>query len=583
MNDLRLIYLGTLILLGVLLFQAWMEEKSSTTPAASSAMPPAASVEGAAESTIENTGKNTGEENAGSTTIPTESASEALADDIPDLPVLPPENTQPSLKPLPEAAAEGITVTTDVFSLTIDPNGGNIIRLDLTAYPQSLQQRDQPFRLLDNRPGRIHVLQSGLRAAEGLAAPTHRDAYRAEAKEFQLDGEELRVPLFWEDAAQNIKVTKTFIFRRGSYQITIEHKVENLSERTWVGAVYQQLQRTAHKVNNEWFMHTYTGAVYYDSEEKKYKRFDFNRMEKETLNLVQLGGWLAMVQHYFVSALIIPQEEQAQLYSRARNDGFDRLYLLGALQTAQSIPAQSSSTFSSTVYLGPKIAEKLNAAAPRLGLSVDYGWITVIAQPLFWVLKLLHDLIHSWGLAIILLTILIKLAFAPLSHASYLSLGRMRQLQPRLEALKERYADDRARLGQAMMDLYRTEKVNPLGGCLPVLIQIPVFIGLYWMLLEAVELRLTPFLWMPDLSSRDPLFILPIVMGVSMFIQQKLNPAPLDPMQQKVFLFLPFIFTFFFAFFPAGLVLYWLVNNLLSIAQQWWVMRLLDAPSKKPA
>ncbi len=565
MNDLRLIYIGTLILLGVLLFQAWVEEKNPATPAASAETTPLVSPE-----------------TTGNATIAAEGLPPALADDIPDLPVLPPDHAQPALKPLPEATGEGITVTTDVFSLTIDPIGGSITRLDLTAYPQSLQQPDLPFRLLDDRPGRIHVLQSGLRAAEGLPAPTHRDAYRAEAKAFQLAGEELRVPLFWEDAEKQIKVTKTFIFRQGSYQVTIEHQVENLSERTWVGAVYQQLQRTAHKVNNEWFMHTYTGAVYYDSEDKKYKRFDFNRMEKETLNLVQLGGWLAMVQHYFVSALVVPEDQQAQLYSRVRNDGFDRLYLLGALQTAQSIPAQSRSTLSSAVYLGPKIAEKLNAAAPRLGLSVDYGWITVIAQPLFWVLKLFHDLINSWGLAIILLTILIKLAFAPLSHTSYVSLGRMRQLQPRLEALKERYADDRARLGQAMMDLYRTEKVNPLGGCLPVLIQIPVFIGLYWMLLEAVELRLTPFLWMPDLSSRDPLFILPIVMGVSMFIQQKLNPAPLDPMQQKVFLFLPFIFTFFFAFFPAGLVLYWLVNNILSIAQQWWVLRLLDTSSKKP-
>jgi YidC/Oxa1 family membrane protein insertase len=562
MNDLRLIYIGTLLLLGVLLFQAWIEEK---TPARDAQAPV--------------------ETLSPVKPVAQESAPALPPDDIPDLPILPPESLQPASESLPDALGtkQFIMVTTDVLGLHIDLQGGTISRLDLTAYPQSLKQSEIPFRLLDDRPGRIYVLQSGLRAAEGLKAPTHRDVYRAEGKEFRLEGEELRVPLTWEDAEQQLKVTKTFIFKRGSYEITVEHKVENQSGRPWIGALYQQLQRTGHKVDNEWFMHTYTGAVYYDTLEKKYRRFDFSRMEKEALNLVQLGGWLAMVQHYFVSALIVPETEQAQFYSRVRNDGFDRLYLVGTLQNARTVPAQSGYTFVSSVYVGPKIAEKLNAAAPRLALSIDYGWITVIAQPLFWVLKLFHDLIPSWGLAIILLTILIKLAFAPLSHASYLSLGRMRQLQPRLEALKERYAEDRARLGQAMMDLYRTEKVNPLGGCLPVLIQIPVFIGLYWMLLEAVELRLTPFLWMPDLSSRDPLFILPIVMGVSMFIQQKLNPAPLDPMQQKVFLFLPFIFTFFFAFFPAGLVLYWLINNILSIAQQWWVLRLLETPAKKPA
>jgi YidC/Oxa1 family membrane protein insertase len=283
------------------------------------------------------------------------------------------------------------------------------------------------------------------------------------------------------------------------------------------------------------------------------------------------GGWAAMLQHYFVGAWVPPKAESFTYYSRFLTEG--RRYVLGMYGPTVNVPANSEYVFELQLYAGPKIQDHLAALAPGLELTVDYGWLWFIAQPLFWLLSAIHGLIGNWGLAIILVTLVIKLAFFHLSATSYKSMANMRRLQPRLMSLKERYGDDRTKLNQAMMDMYKKEKINPLSGCLPILIQIPVFIALYWVLLESVELRQADFLWLADLSKPDPFFVLPLVMGVTMLLQQKLNPAPIDPMQQKIMMALPIVFTVFFAFFPSGLVLYWVVNNILSIAQQWVITR----------
>ncbi len=467
-----------------------------------------------------------------------------------------------------------IRVVTDVFVAEIDSMGGDLRRVELPAYPVSIEAKDQPFVLMsDNGDSDLFIAQSGLLAAGGATAPSHRDAFSYESTEYQLsEGEEtLVVPLLWRDE-NGVEVIKRYTFSRGSYSVAVDTEVRNGSTEEWRAHPYRQLQRGEPGQEASMFMYTYTGGVIY-SEEEKYEKVEFDDMRESDLKRNITGGWAAMIQHYFLGAWVPGAEDRNSYYSKSAEGG---RYILGMFSPEMRVAPGESATNGATLYVGPKIQDKLESLAPGLELTVDYGILTIIAKPLFWLLQLIHGVIGNWGWAIILLTVLIKAAFYKLSAASYKSMAQMRKLQPKLQALKERHGDDRQAMGEQMMKLYREEKINPLGGCLPILVQIPVFIALYWMLMESVELRQAPFmLWIQDLSIADPYFVLPIIMGATMLIQHKLNPTPMDPMQAKVMMVLPIVFTFFFLFFPAGLVLYWVVNNTLSIAQQYYITRVV--------
>lgn len=501
-----------------------------------------------------------------------------------DVPAAPPAGTSPEAPATPPARAAQATVTaaprvqvqTDVMRVEIDPAGGTIRRLALPGYPVSVDRPDQPFRLLDDEDGLLFVAQSGILSSG--PAPTHHAPFQAERTEYQLEdgADAVVVPLRWT-SPEGVTVTKVYTFRRDSFLIDLEFIVENLSASPWRGRPYGQLLHNRPPESSMLFAYTYTGGVLH-TEQTRYDKVDFDRMLKGPVTLDDKGGWAAIIQHYFGAAFIPEQTDSNHLYARALDP---TRFLVGVVEPEVVVEPGATGRLELQLYAGPKVQQRLAAAAPGLQLLVDYGYLTILAEPLFWLLQQIHRFVGNWGWSIVILTILIKLAFFHLSATSYRSMARMRNLQPRLLALKERYGDDKAKLNQAMMELYRTEKVNPLGGCLPIVVQIPVFIALYWVLLESVELRQAPFLlWIRDLSTNDPYFVLPILMGITMVIQQRLNPAPLDPIQQKVMMILPVVFTVFFLFFPAGLVLYWLVNNTLSILQQWVITRQLV---KEPA
>ncbi len=509
-----------------------------------------------------------------------ESASPRTLDAPSDVPATQ-KSSLSELAPLatPEAAiadaatSQRIHVTTDTLSVIIDGRGGDVREVDLLKYPISSSEPDKPFQLMKDTLPNLFVAQSGL--LSNAEAPDHYALFSAEKDQYTLaDGQkELRIPLVWQ-GVDGVKVTKTLIFSRGNHFIDIEQKVENGSTEAWSGRQYRQLQRSRPDgSNSSFFIHTYTGGVIY-SEAEKYEKIDFDDMAESNLSRGITGGWGAMIQHYFLAGFIPAQDENNNFYTKAPGD--DR-FVMGLVSPAKVIQPGQSDSFITRLYLGPKDQDVLTDLAPGLELTVDYGMLTVIAKPLFWVMSWFHALVNNWGWAILMVTLVIKLAFLPLSAASYRSMANMRKFAPKMQQLKERYGDDRQRMSQAMMELYKKEKINPLGGCLPMIVQIPVFIALYWVLLESVELRQAPFiLWIQDLSIKDPYYILPLLMGVSMFIQQRLNPAPPDPIQAKVMMALPIIFTLFFAFFPAGLVLYWLANSVLSVAQQWYITAKVD-------
>jgi YidC/Oxa1 family membrane protein insertase len=468
-----------------------------------------------------------------------------------------------------------ITVETDVITALIDSKGGVIRSLKLKRYPISLEQPDKGLELVHSDPDSVHIIQSGLRNRSNTA-PTHHSIYQAEKTEYVLqDGDdELIVPLFWSE--NGIQVVKTYRFKRGDYLIDVNHRVENNTDNDWQGSQYRQIQRSRPLTKSR-ILITYTGAVYYNDADK-FEKIDFDDMEERQLKLESPDGWIAMLQHYFLLAWIPPQEDTNLIYSIANTKQTPATYTIGMRSENLLVSPGNSAEFSSQLFVGPKLVNRLEEIAPGLELTVDYGVLTFLSKPLYWLLSFYHSYVGNWGLAIILLTLTIKAVFFKLSETSYRSMAKMRKVGPRLKALKERYGSDRQKMNKAMMELYKTEKINPMGGCLPILVQIPVFIALYWALLESVDLRQAPFIfWITDLSVRDPYFVLPIIMGVSMLAQQKLNPTPPDPIQAKVMMALPFVFTFFFAFFPSGLVLYWVVNNILSISQQWVITRRIDA------
>lgn len=470
-----------------------------------------------------------------------------------------------------ETERELITVETDVLRLKID-SGGTLVFAELLNYPVSLKEGAKPVVLLDQSTSLFHVIQSGL---IGTDAPSHEQQFSAPRKTYSLGASEsvLKVPLRWV-SEQGVVVSKVFELERGAYRIRLRHQVENRSAANWEGRQYAQIKRNDPSRAGRMLLYTYTGAVL-SGPEKRYDKISFDDMRDEPTKVDIANGWAAMIQHYFLTALI-PSDQQAP-YHYYTQDFANGLYSIGHISPALRLVPGGQGELVGEVYVGPKLQADLAQLAEGLDLTVDYGWLWFLAKPLFWCLERLHGLTGNWGWSIILVTILLKLLFYHLSAAGYRSMANMRRVQPRLMALRDRYKDDRARLNQAMMQIYKEEKINPFGGCFPILVQIPVFIALYWVLLESVELRQADFiLWLNDLSVKDPYFVLPVIMGVTMYIQQKLNPAPMDPLQEKVFKVLPLIFTVFFAFFPSGLVLYWVTNNILSIAQQWMIMRNLE-------
>jgi len=510
-------------------------------------------------------------------------------EDIPQAPEAPSAAAEEGATPgVPSDAADGdapsgqtVSVTTDLMRLDIDSNGATIERTALLKHPIAVDKPDQPFPLLKrentDRGQDIFTTQSGL-IGKDREYPNHKTPYQTSRQSYELgpDDEALTVDFNWT-APDGVGYTKRLTFTRDSYDIKVDYLVDNRSDTPWTGFVYGQFLRTHVEPDRGFVLGavpTYMGGAIY-SPENHFQKVDFGDMEDEPLKRTVSNGWVAMLQHYFVGAWFPRSEAPYSFYSRVIEHPANTRYNLGmnSLTPVTVAPGETGS-LGLDLYAGPKEQDRLTDKPKGFDLTVDYGWLTPVSAPLFWILDKIHDLIGNWGWAIILLTCLIKLVFYPLSAASYKSMAKMKKLQPRLQTLKERYGDDKAKMNQAMMEIYKKEKVNPLGGCLPIVIQIPVFIALYWVLLESVELRQAPWeLWIKDLSVRDPYFVLPILMGASMLGQQFLNPAPLDPMQQRIMMALPVVFTFLFLFFPAGLVLYWLVNNVLSIAQQWYITK----------
>ncbi len=480
------------------------------------------------------------------------------------------------------ASGERIQIVTDLLQVTIDTRGGGIREAFLRDY-KAESGGEEPVKLLTDSGGELFVAQSGLQAGD-RPAPDHRAPYSAERTEYRLgEGQDtLTVPLTWQ--GDDVRVTKTYTFHRDRYAVDVGFRVENTGEQTWVGRQYRQFQRTQVPESDQpTLLPAFFGAAYYNDEEK-YEQLALSDIAEGPMKKTFKGGWAAMVEHYFLAAWVPDPEQENTYWTRRLGTETQPRYLIGLYTPAREIGAGQAGEFSSRVYLGPKEVDHLSSVAQSLTLTIDYGYLAFLSEPLFWLLDHIHTVVGNWGVAIILLTLLIKIVFYKLSEKSYRSMAMMRKLQPKIQQLKERYGDDRERMGRAMMDLYKKEKINPLGGCLPILVQIPVFIALYWMLLGTVEMRHADFmLWIDDLSARDPFYVLPVLMGLSMWGQQKLNPAPVDPMQQRIFTALPFVFTIFFMFFPAGLVLYWLTNNVLSIAQQYYITRYVVGDAKPAA
>ena len=504
-------------------------------------------------------------------------AHDSSASDVPTTDV-------PRDKPASDSAAISsnlIRVETDVLKLAIDPRGGDIVQLSLPEYPLSQSQPDTPFQLFNDNPQHLYIAQSGLTGSNGPdARATGRPLYASEKREYRLEEgqNELNVELKFSEAGVNY--TKRFTLKRGEYDLKVTYGIDNQAATPWSGNLFAQIKRDSSgdpSSTTATGTATYLGAAIW-TPEKPYTKISMSDMDDKSISQKVEGGWVAWLQHYFVTAWISQKDENNQVTARKDSQGN---YIVGFTAAAMNIPAAAQAETSVSLYAGPKIQGNLKALAPGLELTVDYGLLWFIAQPIFWLLEHIHSLLGNWGWSIIVLTLIIKLMFFPLSAASYKSMARMRAVAPKLAALKEQFGDDRQKMSQAMMELYKKEKINPLGGCLPILVQMPVFLALYWVLLESVEMRQAPWMfWITDLSIKDPFFLLPIIMGATMFIQMQLNPTPPDPMQAKVMKMMPIIFTFFFLWFPAGLVLYWVVNNILSIAQQWYITRQIEATTK---
>lgn len=475
------------------------------------------------------------------------------------------------------SSAKTIRVRTDVQDLQINLIGGDVQSAALPTYPVHKDTPDDPVRLLSPNPVNLFVFGTGLRSLDGAPEPNHQSTFTASQDDYVLaDGQdELVVTLDWEGEG-GLSGQKIYRFKRGLYAIELEQRLRNDSAEPYRAVSYAQIKRRYIPPDRSMFdvdSYSFVGPVIYDGE--KYEKLDASDLFEEPLEQLISRGWIASIQHHFLAA-IAPSAEPMRKYT-ATYDGTNTLIRLIDTEMTTIAPGDQA-VFESTLFVGPKLQSQLEDVAEGLKLTVDYGRLTILAQPLFWLLQTIHDYIGNWGWTIIIVTFLIKLVFYKLTEKSGRSMAKMRKLAPRLKAVQERHKGDREALSRAMMDLYKREKVNPAAGCWPMLIQIPFFIAFYWTLLETVEMRQAPFmLWITDLSTRDPFFILPLLMGAAMYFQQKLNPPPPDPMQAKVMQFLPIAFTAMFAFFPAGLVLYWLTNSVLSMAQQWRINKVVGA------
>ena len=524
---------------------------------------------------------------------------------LPAVPMVAPAETYPSPAPTPKAdsdlpvnedvdlasqavtesarsdtesvSGQLITVHTDTLEVMIDLNGGDVVGTALKSYPKTLAAPDDPFVLLERNAQRTYIAQSGIVGSDGIDSK-ERAIYASQQTFYELGANEsLEVALTYAGPDNRLDVTKRFLFTRGSHIVTVVHDVTNTSSDPANITPFAQIKRDSTKApagsESSMGMQPFLGSAL-TQPDQRFAKFDFEDMAEDPFKADLSGGWVAMLQHYFVSAWVPDPDQTYRYRTRQTQAGFN---IIGYTGPAISVAPSETLTVTNQLYTGPKNQSVLSGLAPHLDLVVDYGWLWWIAQPLFWLLTFIQSIVINWGVAIILLTVLVKLAFFQLSAAGYKSMARMRKVQPRIMAIREEYANDKAKQSQAMMELYKKEKINPLGGCFPILVQMPVFIALYWVLMESVELRQAPFaLWINDLSVMDPYFVLPILMGASMYYMQKLNPAPPDPMQAKIMQWMPIVFTFFFLWFPAGLVLYWLCNNLLSMAQQYIINRRIE-------
>jgi YidC/Oxa1 family membrane protein insertase len=476
-------------------------------------------------------------------------------------------------------ASPAVRVTTDVLDMEISLQGGTLQSAFMIGYPIAKENPDALIELLSSNPSNYGAIQTGLRVAGDGEEANHRAMFVSDADSYELgSAETLVVPLRWK-SEDGIIVEKRFRFTRGSYEVVIEQEVTNRASTLWRGADYAQIQRISKEQERSMFdvdSYSFAGPIVYSGEKsEKLKRDDL--MEDGAYKFKAQNGWIGAIQHHFLSALV-PEPDTEQSYSVSVRGDRTTASMIGQ---AESIAPGSSRTFTTTAFVGPKLQSQLEEIDETLALTVDYGWLTIISHPLFLLLSFVYEYVGNWGVSIILVTFLIKLVFYKLTESSGRSMAKMRNLQPRMKALQERYKDDKPALSAAMMELYKREKVNPAAGCLPILIQMPFFLAFYWVLLESVEMRQAPFaLWITDLSTKDPFFILPLIMGAAMFMQQKLNPAPTDPVQAKVMQVMPIMFTGFFAFFPSGLVLYWVTNTLLSIAQQWKINKVVEQEAK---
>ncbi|CAM2770745.1 membrane protein insertase YidC [Vibrio ordalii] len=473
------------------------------------------------------------------------------------------------------ASAKTITVKTDVLTLSIDTVGGDVVKAELNKYDAELNSED-PFVLLKDIPGHQFIAQSGLVGPQGIdLSSNNRPNYTVSADTFALaDGQdELRIPMTYQ--ANGLEYTKTFILKRGSYALDVEFDVVNQSGNNATLGMYAHLRQNLLDAGGSLAMPTYRGGAY-STQDTRYKKYSFDDMQDRNLSLplVNGEGWAAMIQHYFASAWIPRDAAGSNLYTRVIGNLGD----IGVRMPNKTIANGEKATFLATLWVGPKLQDEMAAVAPNLDLVVDYGWLWFIAKPLHMLLSFIQSFVSNWGVAIICLTFIVRGAMYPLTKAQYTSMAKMRMLQPKLQAMRERIGDDRQRMSQEMMELYKKEKVNPLGGCLPIFLQMPIFIALYWSLMESVELRHSPFFgWIHDLSAQDPYYILPLLMGVSMFMIQKMSPTTVtDQMQQKIMTFMPVMFTFFFLFFPSGLVIYWLVSNIVTLIQQTLIYKALE-------
>jgi YidC/Oxa1 family membrane protein insertase len=526
---------------------------------------------------------------------PASSASGDLANKVPEAPKPPssanattptttaaptpaPSSAVPATPAAETAPAPVIHVRTDVLDLDISARGGSIQRVDLLKYPK-VKGESTPVRLENEDDAQtLYLLQSGLVGPE--TTPNHLTPMTSDRKDYELgSAEELRVPLVWTND-QGVKVTKTFVFHRGEYRIDLDYNVENHSQAPWTASAYAQIFKNDPRTKRSMFnveTYAYHGPAIYDG--KKYRKLDPSDHDDSHLSIDVDNGWIAALQHHFVSAVVPPKDVLYHFTLSSSNDQFD---LAAEEAKPRTVAPGGSAQFGMALFVGPKLQRQLKATGPELARVTDYGYLYVLAQPLFTLLDTVDHIFGNWGVSIILVTFLLKLAFYPLSEASGRSMAKMKQLQPRIKNLQDTYKDDAEKRGRAMMELYQREKVNPIAGCLPTIIQIPVFLAFYWVLLESVEMRQAPFaFWIHDLSSRDPFFVLPAIMAAAMFTQYKLNPAPPDPVQAKVFMFMPLVMSFMFAFFPAGLVLYWVTNTILSIAQQWNINRRIAAEAAR--